>query len=37
MIDVMARVMKTVQARVFVMLDSSLLPIDRIAADSPYR
>ncbi len=28
--------MKTVRAKAFVILDGTLLPIDRIAADTPY-
>jgi hypothetical protein len=28
--------MKTIRAKAFVILDGTLLPIDRIAADTPY-
>ncbi|MEV6439604.1 transposase family protein [Streptomyces anulatus] len=32
----LAEAMKTVQAKAFVILDGTLLPIDRVAADTPY-
>jgi len=32
----LAEAMKTIRTKAFVILDGTLLPIDRIAADTPY-
>ncbi|MFE5392953.1 transposase family protein [Streptomyces sp. NPDC056568] len=35
-VEALAEAMKTIRTKAFVMLDGTLLPIDRIAADTPY-